>query len=122
LTLPSPEDPNRRRIETLHTFAHHGISRCAAAGHGARPGYNDSPFASRTAAALTSHHHAWLNWRGSRNVHAVVRLDMGALALDAMTPAEQPFVMVSSGVWLSTRDRVARLVIAGGCHHRRRNG
>jgi hypothetical protein len=72
---------------------------------------------------LTVHHRTGLDRRGSRNIHAVVGLDVSALTLDTVSPAEQPLVMVGRWLRLSTGSRVARLIIAErGRHHRSRNG
>jgi hypothetical protein len=63
---------------------------------------------------LAMHHCTGRDRRGSWNIHAVVGLDVSALALDAVPPSEQSLVMMVGrglGRRLPTGRRVARLII-----------
>jgi hypothetical protein len=71
---------------------------------------------------VTGHRHAGLERRRGRDVHTVVLLHVGALAFDAMPPSEKALVIVRSGLRLPAGNRVARLLIAGGCQNRGWNG
>ena len=106
----------RHGVSSIHAAraADHRVARRMGVAHPSPgPTQPRHPGMSRTCPAGSDdpalHHRAGLERRWRRNIHAIMSLHISALALDAMSPAEQPLVMVG-------------LAVVGGCIRRRRVG